>query len=334
MTATLPGGTDGPHYDDLEIGQSFDSAPAVELTNGLAAAHHAIVGGRLALMLDTRLARRVTGSSFASPALVWDVSIGQSTLVTQRAIANLFYRGLVFLRAPSIGDTLRTTTTIVGLRPAAPKPDRPPRGLVVMRIATLDQDDRPVLDYFRCAMLPARSADSGGARGELEPTAPDQSAATPSTHVGTWDLGAFRQVRPAGGYASLTEGTTYGVAAGDVITSAPELARLTLNLAAVHHDRSSTGDGRRLVYGGHTIGVALAQVTRALPSLVTVLGWQSCDHTGPVHEGDTVQSTVTVERLSPLASGGMAHLRVLARSTGKDGKTADVLDWRMIGLFA
>ncbi len=47
---------------------------------------------------------------------------------------------------------------------------------------------------------------------------------------------------------------------------------------------------QRLVYGGHTIGLALAQATRLLPNLVTVLGWQSCDHTGPVHEGDTLYS--------------------------------------------
>ena len=41
---------------------------------------------------------------------------------------------------------------------------------------------------------------------------------------------------------------------GDVVSSAPELARLTLNIAATHHD--SRVGGRRLVYGGHTIGLA------------------------------------------------------------------------------
>ncbi len=84
--------------------------------------------------------------------------------------------------------------------------------------------------------------------------------------------------------------------AGDVVSSAPELARMTLNLAAVHHDRSAARDGRRLVYGGHTIGIAAGHVSRALPGLVTILGWQSCDHTGPVHEGDTLTTEIHVER--------------------------------------
>ena len=44
-------------------------------------------------------------------ALVWDVAIGQSTVVTQHVRANLFYRGLRFHRQPFLGDTLHTVTT-------------------------------------------------------------------------------------------------------------------------------------------------------------------------------------------------------------------------------
>jgi acyl dehydratase len=120
----------------------------------------------------------------------------------------------------------------------------------------------------------------------------------------------------------------------DVVSSAPELARLTLNLAAIHHD--SRISGRRLVYGGHTIGLALAQVTRALPDLVTVLGWQSCDHTGPVYEGDTLYSEIHVEDARPLASGrgGVLSLRSLVYAAATDPAGADrqVLDWRFTAL--
>jgi len=265
---------------------------------------------------------------------VWDLSIGQSTLVTQRAIANLFYRGLAFLRTPAIGDTLRTVTTITGLRPVTPKPGRPPRGLVVMRIATMDQHGRPVLDYYRCAMLPARQEDTRGPRGELEPRPPNLSASRLATAISGWTLAAFRIGNGGMSFADLREGARYAVAGGDLVSSAPELARLTLNLAAVHHDRTRVGDGRRLVYGGHTIGLALAQVTRALPSLVTVLAWQGCDHTGPVHENDTLHATIAIEKLEPLPEGGLAHLRVTVRATDETGAGSEVLDWRMIGLFA
>lgn len=323
----------GPWYDDLSVGDRFDSAPAVTLTDGLAAAHHAIVGGRLRLAFDRELSRAVTGGVVASPALVWDMAIGQSTLVTQRAIANLFYRGLRLLRLPSIGDTLTTRTDIVGLRPVSAKPGRPPRGLAVMRIRAADQDDRPVLDFHRCAMLPVRGQPEDRA-GDVEPAqhafAPEQVARA----VAEWNLGPYHKLVPGPHFDAIRPGTSYRISDGDVVTSAPELARLTFNLAAIHHDRTVAADGQRLVYGGHTIGIAAAQATRALPALVAILAWQSCDHTGPVHEGDTLASELRVVRCEPLPAGGLVHLRSLVRAKGDDGSETDVLDWRFIGLFA
>ena len=114
---------------------------------------------------------------------------------------------------------------------------------------------------------------------------------------------------------------------GDVVSSAPELARLTLNIAATHHD--SRVGGQRLVYGGHTIGLALAQASRLLPNLVTVLGWESCDHTGPVHEGDTLYSELHVES----AEAGVLGLRsvVYASNSGAE-PDRPVLDWRFSAL--
>ena len=119
---------------------------------------------------------------------------------------------------------------------------------------------------------------------------------------------------------------------GDVVSSAPELARLTLNIAATHHD--SRIGGQRLVYGGHTIGLALAQVSRLLPNLVTVLGWESCDHTGPVHEGDTLYSELQVESAEPTPHGGVLGLRSLVYAVSDSAGEPDrpVLDWRFSAL--
>lgn len=331
-------GVDGPMYDDLSVGDRFDGAPAMQLTGGLAAAHHAIVGGRLRLAFDPNLSVRVTGRAepFAAPAFVWDISIGQSTQVTQRAIANLFYRGLVFARAPAIGDTLRTTTTITGLRPAGAKPGRPPRGLVTMRIATVDQDGLPVLDFYRCAMLPARTQHETGPIGETDPPRPTFGTSQLRGAARTWEIGAFRALVPGGPhFVDLVDGAMYALAGGDVVSSAPELARLTMNLAVIHHDRTATPSSERLVYGGHTIGLAAAQLTRVLPALVTILAWDDCDHLGPVHEGDTLHSTITIVRREALADGGgLVHLRSQVRATSPDGAVSNVLDWRLVALFA
>ena len=153
----------GPYFDELAVGQVFESAPAVTLTEGLQASHAAAVGNRVRLALDHELARMVAGGPVASPALVWDTSIGQSTVVTQHVRANLFYRGLWFHRQPLIGDTLSTTTRVETLRENKRKAGRQPTGLAVLRITTVDQLGRLVLDFRRCAMiLLAPGADETG----------------------------------------------------------------------------------------------------------------------------------------------------------------------------
>lgn len=333
MTGSLGGG--GPFFDNLEIGDVFN-APALTLTDGLVAAHRAVVGGRLPLALDARLSTAVTGrpAPLALPAVVWDVAIGQSTVVTQRVIANLFYRGFRFLKAPAIGDTLTTTTEIVGLRALAPKPDRPPRGLAVLRIRTADQHGDAVLDFHRCAMLPAHQATAGAARGLIDIPEAGFSLAELDAATASWTLEPLRRSNPGGDFADLRAGSTIAVTGGEVVSSAPELARLTLNIAAVHHDRTATPDGRRLVYGGHCIDLAAAQLCRAFPALATIVAWHGCDHLAPVREGDTLFSEVVVDRLEPrLAGGGFAHLRCRVAAVDGSGQRRDVLDWRPVALL-
>jgi acyl dehydratase len=316
----------GPFFDDLAVGQVFDRAPSVTLTSGIAAVHQSIIGDSMRLPLDAGLSRAVTGApaALAHPALVADVAIGPSTLATQRVKANLFYRGLTYFRFPVIGDTLYTRTEVVGLKQNSAKPGRAPTGLAALRMTTIDQADRLVLDFYRCAMLP------------LSPGAPDTGHADDLSAIGAdlpvnadpttdWDAEVFRTRVPGPHFDADLAGAVL-TSTGDVVSSAPELARLSLNIAATHHD--SRVSGQRLVYGGHTIGLALAQVTRLMPNVVTVLGWESCEHSGPVWEGDTLFSEVHVEAAQPSAAGrgGVLSLRSLVYAVGEPDR--QVLDWR------
>jgi acyl dehydratase len=67
---------DGPYFEDLHQGQRFDDSPSLTLTEGLAAAHWAIVGGTMRLALDCELSRQVLGEggALAAPNLAWDVA--------------------------------------------------------------------------------------------------------------------------------------------------------------------------------------------------------------------------------------------------------------------
>jgi acyl dehydratase len=330
-----------PYFDELAVGMVFDDPPALTLTSGHAAIHQALLGDRLRLALDAGLSRRVLGSSapLAHPGLVWDVAIGQSTVVTQRVIANLFYRGLVVHRAPLIGDTLHTSVEVAALRQNRPHAVRGATGLAALRVRTRDQDERRVLDFWRCAMLPLR--DPQGETGHSDDLAEIGLAGDPpalglAAAVAGWDLTVFRDAVPGEHFQALSAPRRWEVLGGDVISAAPELARLTLNVAFAHHDRTVSADDRRLVYGGHAIGLVCSHITRAIPNLVTVVAWHSCDHVGPLYEGDTLRTTLELERLEPLAGGGgLLHLRARAEAVGRDdGTNGEVLDWRLAAVLA
>jgi 2-methylfumaryl-CoA hydratase len=326
----------GPFFEDFEVGQSVDDAPALTLTSGHAALHQALLGDRLRLPLDAELSREVTGRDepLAHPNLVCDVAIGQTTGPTQRVRGNLFYRGLVLLRPVHIGDTLRTSTEVVGLKQNRPGSGT---GLVALRMRTQNQRGEPVLDFWRCPMIPLRDPDAvtghAGSFDEIpkELDAGELSAAVP----GGWDLARFRERVPGEHFSDLSPGTVYEVEGRDTVTAAPELARLTLNVAMTHTDAGASAHGKRLAYGGHTIAVAAAQATRALPNLMTIVAWRSCEHTGPVFEGDVLSTELTVEAAHPLEAGGLLDLRaVTAAERDGQGERTPVLDWRFLGLMA
>jgi acyl dehydratase len=324
-----------PWFEDLQVGLRFTAAPALTLTEGHAVLHQAIAGDRLRLALDRTLAEAVLGQGppVAHPGLVWDTAIGQSTVATGRVIANLFYRGLLLHRPVRLGDTLRTTTEVVARRENRAREGRRPTGLALLRIRTVDQDDRPVLDFTRCAMLPLRDVPTGEPGDEVGHAADLQAEPLRAAAAGL-DLSAYRESAPGPHFADIGEGWSWAGEGGDVVDSAPALARLTLNVAMAHLDAGAAARGRRLVYGGHTIGLAAGQATRALPSLVTVLGWHAADHLAPVFEGDTLRSRIELERREPLpGGGGLVHLRSRV-SAARGGAESEVLDWRFVGVLA
>jgi citrate lyase beta subunit/acyl dehydratase len=326
---------DGPaYYEDLGVGQVF-RAPGLTISGGLAALHQAIVGDRLRLSLDAPLCRAVTGRAepLAHPMLVCDVAIGQSTEPSGRVLGNLFYRSLV-ARPVHLGTTLRTKTTVVAKRRASSTPGRP-RGMVLLHVISVDADDRVVLDYHRCPLLSAREPDTDEVGDDLNAAAAEAAEHDIQEVVPSgWRLDALRDEPLGPLFGDLDPGQSWTLEAGETVTCATELARLSLNLAMTHTDATASAHGQRLVYGGHVIGIAAAHLTRVLPDLATILSWRSCDHLGPAFDGDLVRSEIALERLTPLADGGLIDVWIRASAQApQDDDPRPVLDWRLTALM-
>lgn len=330
----------GPYFEDFKVDDEFNEVPGITLTEGYTAIHQAVFGDRLRLPLDYELCRRVTGQDKAlvNPSLVTNLAIGQSTLPSQRVMGNLFYRGLYFRQPVFIGDTLTTQTKVIALKQNKIKEGRAATGMVALEINVINQRGDTVLLFWRCPMIPCRDPKAVTGKDDDFSVMPD-SLENLQKYIPQWNLKVFKEQTKGIHGDHLLPGQEYKVDSRETVTMAPEIVRLTSNMAMTHTDASRSVYGKRLVYGGHTISVAAAQLVRALPNLVTISGWHQCDHTGPVFEGDILQSNIRVENSTKTDSGYLVDMQVRVQATRgpespEPGIETEVLDWRLSGLFA
>ena len=325
----------GPFFEHFKLGDKF-SAPSVTIDEGHAAFYQAITGDRSRLSLDKTLSERVTGriERVINPMLSINMINGQTTFASQNVKGNLFYRGLHLKQPVYLGDTLRTTTKVVGLKQNKIKDGRAATGMVALEMETRNQDGLQILKYWRCPMISCENpkADTGlNDDFSWMPVELNYNEIKKSIPL-SWNIEELKQQDLGLPSPKLSQNTKIIVKAGDTITCAPELVRITGNIALTHTDASQSYLGKRLVYGGHTISLAYSQFVRAIPNLVSLIGWQKCDHLAPVLEEDIINSEFIINKRIPIEKGVLYEINAETYSIrkSKDGSFTDrtqVLDW-------
>jgi 2-methylfumaryl-CoA hydratase len=313
----------GPFYEDFSVGATLPSLPSVTLTAADNTIYRAITGDQHALAADTSLYAAVSGhadSALANPGVVMHYAMGQTTMATRQAVANLYYRSVRSLRPVELGQTLSTVTTVLGLRDSTPKGDQH-RGKVWLGIVT-SSEDGPVLEFERCALIRGRTTGLPGHDDDIPgPSEPADLASL--TGVPDWDLTPL----PASDWSPGDERTD---PLRDHIDMAAPFARVTFNQAAVHRDVTLAANGQRLVYGGHVQGLAQASLTRMLPGLATVPAWDGCDHLGPAHEGELVEFRHRLVDSLPAGQGKLQRFETIGTKLVGEGAPVEILRWTPI----
>ena len=317
----------GPMYEDFSVGATLPPLPSITLTEADNAIYRAITGDQHLMVADATKYRAASGGNgmLANPGLVMQYSIGQTTMATRQAIANLYYRSVRVLRPVEVGQTLSTVTTVLGLKDSAPKGDQF-RGKVWLGITT-SSTDGPVVEYERCALVRGRGPGQPGHADAIPGPSDPSPLADLVALVPGWDLSDL----PSTDWP--VDDTRVDPLRDHVDLAAP-LARLTFNQAAVHRDITLTANGRRLVYGGHVQGLAQGSLTRMLPGLATIVAWDGCDHIGPAFEGDLIEFRHTPLEQIDAGSGRLTRFEVIGTkiADGADGQVdpVDILRWTPI----
>ena len=283
----------GNYFEDFKLGQQIVHATPRTVTVGDVSLFTALYGNRFAVQSSDAFAQGI-GYPRApiDDLLVFHIVIGKTVPdISRNAIANLGYAEFRFLKPVYPGDTLASTTEIIGLKENSNRKS----GTVYVRSTGRNQHGEPVLSFARWVMVNKCDLDAPAPDAIVPKLAESVAPATlgdalPPLSLHGYDLALAGSPRR---WADYAVGEKIDHVDGQTIEEAEhQLAtRLFQNTARVHFNQHVEGKGRfgrRLVYGGHIISLARSLSFNGLANAFHILGLNGARHVAPSFAGDTI----------------------------------------------
>jgi 2-methylfumaryl-CoA hydratase len=311
----------GRFFEDYRLGETIVHAVPRTLSGGERALYHALYPARHALYSSDDFARSCGLRAAPLDDLIAFHTVFGKTVpdISLNAIANLGYAEGRWLAPVWPGDTIRSESTVIGLK----ENSNGQSGVVYVRTRGLNQTGTVVLDYVRWVMVRKNRADAPAP----EAVVPQLSAVVdPARLVVPEGLDFSRYDTVLAGQPYRRDDYAIGERIdhvdGVTVEEADHLlaTRLWQNTAKVHFDATARPDGRRLIYGGHVISLARALSFNGLANAQMIVALNSGAHANPCFAGDTVRawSEVLDKAETPAPGVGALRLRLVAVRQGAD----------------
>lgn len=319
MTKTNPGN----FFEDFTVGQVIQHATPRTVTEGDRAVYGSLYPTRFALPSSAQFAAASGLKDWPVEDLVgFHIAFGKTVPdVSLNAVANLGYAELRFHQPVLPGDTLSTSSEVIGLKENSSGKN----GVVYVRSTAVNQRGEVAIDWARWVMVHKR----------------DQSLPAPETVIPELakSVAAEDLIVPAGldftnyDFAAAGEPHTwddYEVGEkidhvdGVTLTASEhqQATRLWQNTAKVHFNTEARPDGNQLVYGGHIISLARALSFNGLANAQLIAAINAGAHTSPAFAGDTIYAWSEVLDKAETSAPGVGALRLrLVATKGRDEST-------------
>jgi 2-methylfumaryl-CoA hydratase len=293
MSGSSPKTSSGRFFEDFHLGDSIVHATPRTVRAGDAALYSALYGSRFAVQSSDAFANAIGyPTAPVDDLLVFHIVFGKTVPdVSLNAVANLGYADGRFLRPVYPGDTLSTTSEVIGLKQTSSGDS----GIVYVRSIGRNQRNEIVLSYARWVLVrkrePGTPAHAEQVPELVKAVLPEQlGEGCPQIELAAYDdalAGSrFRWADYAvGERIDHVDGVTVEEAEHQLAT------RLYQNTARVHfdaHAAQATRFGKRLIYGGHVISLARALSFNGLGNAFHVAAINGGRHVAPLFAGDTV----------------------------------------------
>jgi 2-methylfumaryl-CoA hydratase len=317
----------GNFFEDFKMGQVIVHATPRTITDGDVALYTALYGTRFAVQSSAAFAQAIGfPRAPVDDLLAFHMVFGKTVPdISLNAIANLGYAQGKFGVPVYPGDTVATTSTVIGLR----QNKDGKTGVVYVRSVGVNQRSETVLDYCRWVMVRKKDADAP-APEPVVPNLADAVAPADFTVPGGLDLANYD--RALAGSPHLWDDYEIGEKIDHVDAMTIEEAehqtatRLYQNTAKVHFNQHTEKDGRfgrRIIYGGHIISLARALSFNGLANAFKIVAINGGRHVAPTFAGHTVYAwSEVLDKMAIPGNAGVGALRLRTVAT-KDKACAD-----------
>jgi len=289
MSKTNPGN----YFEDFSVGQVLHHATPRTITEGDIALYTSLYGMRFAVQSADSFAMDIGYE--AAPIddfLVFHMVFGKTVPdISLNAVANLGYADCKFVQPVYPGDTVSTTSKVIGLK----ENSNGKTGVVYVRSTGRNQIGEIVLDYVRWVMVRKKDEASTAPTPDV-PELPKRvepshfAESTPEINIAEYNNDLAGAPYRWGDYEvgekiDHVDGMTIEEAEHQMAT------RLYQNTAKVHfnnHTESQGRFGKRLMYGGHVISMARALSFNGLANGFHVAAINGGRHVSPCFAGDTI----------------------------------------------
>lgn len=317
----------GNFFEDFSLGQVFDHATPRTVTDGDIALYTGLYGSRFAVPSSAEFAKSLGyAAQPVDDLLAFHVAFGKTVPeVSLNAVANLGYAEGIFGAPVFAGDTICTSSEVIGLK----ENSKGKTGVVYVRSKAINQRGDMIVDYKRWVMVNKRDAASPAPDAII----PDLKSAVAASDLvlptGT-DFSDY-DVTLAGSvdlWNAYEIGEKIDHVDGNTVEDAEHMlaTRLYQNTAKVHFNQFEQAKGRfgkRLVYGGHVISIARALSFNGLANAFHVAAINAGSHANPIFAGDTVFAWSEVLDKTPCEGrDDLGALRIRTVAT-KDHPPAD-----------
>ena len=298
----------GHFFEDFVLNEVIQHATPRTITAGDCALYIALTGSRNPLHCSEPFAQSLGYKTAPiDDLLAFHIAFGKTVPdISVNAVANLGYADVRFLQPIFVGDTLSTSSQVIGLK----QNSNGKNGVVWVRSTSVNQHNEPVLSWVRWVMV-HKSDLNAPAPTTVTPELP--AFVAPENLQLHFSAKNFNAAATGGKYfwEDYQASERINHAAGMTINPADHTlaTRLYQNNARLHFDDHLMA-GKRLVYGGIVISLCRALSFEGLENALSILAINAGSHANPSFAGDTIYTFTEVLGAWELSNKNIGALRL------------------------